>query len=135
MLPNLRQSWPLSSIVAVSRLRDVAVGRNALREPDVAAHGRAFADGDSPQHGCARINDDVVFDDGVARDALGQIAVLVGWEAFRPQRDGLINPDAFADDAGFPNHDPRAVVDEEAAGDGGAGVNVDAGVRVRDFGN
>src|SRR5271167_4187483 len=42
---------------------------------------------------------------------------------------------ALADDGRFANHDTRDVVDEEAAADFRAWVDVDAGLRMREFGD
>ena len=41
----------------------------------------------------------------------------------------------LADDRGLANHDARAVVDEEAAADLRAGMNIDAGGFMRDVGD
>ena len=63
-----------------------------------------------------------------------QLPRLVRREAFGAQGHGLVNPHALANDGGFTNHDARPVVDEEAAANLRAGVDVDTGGRVGNFG-
>lgn len=44
------------------RLRDVAAGRHALRQPDIATDGGAASDGDASQHRGTGVDHDIVFD-------------------------------------------------------------------------
>ena len=54
-------------------------------------------------------------------------------EALAPERDRLIEPHVAADDGGLADDDAGAVIDEEARADRGAGMDVDAGLRMGDF--
>ena len=42
-------------------------------------------------------HDHVVFDDRMARESFARISVVVGWKAFRPERDRLVQAHALAD--------------------------------------
>src|SRR5690606_14780933 len=116
-------------------LRDVAARGHAARQPHVAADGRALTDGDAPQDGGPGVNHHVVLDDRVARQAFFQLAVFARRETLGAQGHHLVEPYAVADDGGFADDHARAMVDEEALADGGARVDVDARVRVRDLGH
>jgi hypothetical protein len=106
-----------------------------VRHPDVAADDGALADGDAAEHGGAGVDDHVVLQDRVPRQALGEVAVGVHREALGAQGDVLVQPHALADDGRLADDDAGAVVDEEAGADGGARVDVDAGAAVRHFGH
>ena len=71
----------------------------------------------------------------MARQPLARVALVVGRKALGAQRDGLIHPNPLSEDGRLANHDTRAVIDEEARTDPGAGMNVDAGVGVRLLGD
>src|SRR5688572_21808794 len=117
-------------------LRHARVGRDAVREPDVAADDAAATDGDAPEHGGARVDRHVVLDDRMARQALHQAARrLVDLEALRAKRHALVERHAVAHDRGLADDDAGAVVDEELAPDRRAGVDVDAGAPVRVLGD
>src|SRR5262249_21919802 len=108
---------------------------DAVGEPDVAADAGAPADGDAAEDGGAGVDDDIVLDDGVAGVALDGPAVVVGGEALGPQGDALVEAHPLADDAGLPDDDAGAVVDEEARADLRARVDVDAGRAVGELGD
>ena len=93
----------------------------------------ALADGDAAQNGRAGVDHHVVLDDRMARMALLQRAVGIRREALGAQRDGLVDAHALADDGGLADHHAGAVVDEEAAADLRARVDVDAGGRMRNL--
>ena len=76
------------------------------------------------------MDDDIIFDHGITRETAPQIAILTGREAAGTQRNRLVNAYAVTDHRGFSNHDARAVIDEEAAPDTRAGVNVDAPIGI-----
>ncbi|MNP54557.1 hypothetical protein D3C76_1491220 [compost metagenome] len=67
------------------------------------------------------------------RLALLQLAVFIRWKTLGPQGHRLINPHPLADDRGLADYHTGPVVDEEAAADLRARVNVDAGSRMGDF--
>jgi hypothetical protein len=123
------QVWRLRACVTL------LPGGTLWGQPHIAADGRALADGDAAQNGGPRVDDDVVFHDGMPCMAFDEVAFVVGGEALGAQRDGLIEPNALADDGGLADDDARAVVDEEGATDLGAGMDVDAGPRMRDVGD
>src|SRR6185295_148388 len=87
-------------------LRHARMRRHAVREPDVAADDAALADGHAAEHGRARVNRDVVFEDWMARQALDQPSGrLVDGETLRTQRHALVERHAIADDRGLADHD------------------------------
>mmetsp|Transcript_81526 Transcript_81526/g.226737 ORF Transcript_81526/g.226737 Transcript_81526/m.226737 type:complete len:357 (-) Transcript_81526:246-1316(-) len=61
------------------------------------------------------------------------MALAVGREALRTEGDVLVEPHPAAEDGGLADHDAGAVVDETAFADLRAGVDVDAGVGMREF--
>src|SRR6187402_1257757 len=86
-----------------------AVRRHIFGKPDIAADRRTAPNRDPAEDGGAGVNDHVVFHDGVAGVALDHIALLIGWEMPRAERDRLIDPYALTDDGGFADHDAGAV--------------------------
>ena len=56
-------------------------------------------------------------------------------KALGTERHALIEPDTVADDGGFADDHSGSVVDEEALADAGAGVDVDPGLGVGEFGD
>ena len=114
-------------------LDDCAEGRHAARQPNVAANRGSATDGDATEYGRAGIDDHIIFDDRMARLTFDKRTLLIDREAFRAERHRLIDPNALADDYGLSNHDAGAMIDEEAAADLSARMNVDAGLRVREF--
>ena len=64
---------------------------------------------------------------GVADDLAG---LLVARKAESAQRDTLVKLDAVTDPGGLADHDAGAVIDEESPADGGAGMDIDAGLAV-----
>src|SRR5690606_12296025 len=116
-------------------LGDVAAGMHVLGQPDIAADDAALAQGNPSQDGGAGVYDHIVFDDGMSRQPLLQRAVLVGGKALGAQGDRLVDAHAFADDGGFADDYAGAVIDEEAAADLGAGVDVDTRLAVGQFGS
>src|SRR5437879_3645862 len=111
--PAQRLCNSLSCLLLRLGLGEHTARRHAARQPGVTANRRAAADRHPPQNGCARIDDDVVLDDRVARIALLQFSVRADCKAARPQRDRLIQPHPIPDHGGFSDHNPGAVVDEK----------------------
>ena len=116
-------------------LGDVRSRRHAVRQPDIAANGRASADGDSAENRRAGVNHHFVLDDRMPRAAFDQGAILANLEALGAQGDGLIKPHAPADDRRFADDDAGSVIDEKAFADLGAGMNIDASLRMGDLGD
>src|SRR6266508_2736299 len=123
------------ALIAHLGLGDAGAGRDARGEPDVPADGRALPDRDAAEDGGARVHHDVVLDDRVPRDPLHRVALRVEREALRAERHALVEPDVPADHRGLPDDDAGAMVDEELVPDGGPGVDVDPGERVRVLGD
>src|SRR3569833_2854808 len=114
-------------LVALGLLSHDAARRHVVGQPDVAADRRSPSDCDATEDRRAGIDDDVIFDDRMAGIALDQRAVLIGREVAGAKRDGLVAPDLVADHGGLADHDPSAVIDEEAGPDSRARMNVDTG--------
>jgi hypothetical protein len=107
------------------RLRDVAPWRHAAREPDIAPNRRPTAKGDPAKNGCAGIDHDVILDDGMPGSSLEQSTLVIHGEPLGSRGHGLIQADLPADDRGLADDNTGAVVNEEAAANLGAGMNVD----------
>ncbi len=113
------------------RLCDIAIRQNVAREPYVSAYGRAVADGNATEDGRAGVYHHVVFNYRMTRVAFDQCAVLANRKPLGAERHRLIQADALADLRRLADHDAGAVVDEEAAVNLGARMDVDAGGGVR----
>ena len=101
---------------------------HVLGNPDVGSHHASLSDGDASENGGVGIDDDIVFEDRVARNALDRVAVLVEWEALGTEGDTLVELHVVADDAGGSDDHTRAMVDGEVFADGGLRVDVDTGL-------
>src|SRR3569623_2683339 len=124
----------LYRIALAVRLGDAADGCHAAGEPDVAADGRTAADGDAAEYRGAGVAHHVVLDDGMARQTLMQAPGLRGRKALGAARHRLLTAHAFADYRCLADHPAGAVLDEEAAADLRAGMNVDACIGMGDLG-
>src|ERR1019366_3830622 len=118
-----------------ARLGDVTPRQDAFGEPDVSADARTATDRDPPQNVGPRVDDDIVFDDRVPREALDGVAVIVGRETLRAKRDPLVETHVLADDARLANDDSGTVVDEEPSADLRSRVDVNPGRCVGELGN
>lgn len=115
-------------------LYNAGVGCYIFGNPDVAAYGGAATYGDATENGCVGVDDDVVFEYGVAGYALDGVALLVEREALGAESNALIQFYVLADDGRSADDDTRAVVDGEVFADGGCRVYVDAGLGVGHLG-
>ncbi len=107
---------------------DKAVGWGAFHEKDVTGYYGSFAeDGIASQDGAVGINDNVIFYGGMTLNVFNGASVFVEWKAFGSKGHALIELDVVTDVRGFANHDAGAVVDEKAATNAGAGMDIDAG--------
>src|SRR5262245_3845143 len=68
----------------------------------------------------------------MTRFSLDQGAMLVSGKPLGAKGDGLIEPDALSNDAGFTDDHTGPMIDKEVTADVGSWVNVDAGGRMRD---
>lgn len=105
-----------------------------MRQPDVAADRGMVTDGDAAEYRRVAVNDHVVFQNRVAR-TVDHVAVGVILEALRAKGHSLVERDVAADDGGLADDNSRAVVDTEVVADGGAGMDVDARLRVGKLGD
>ena len=96
-----------------------AVGGQVFQHHAARAHAGVVPDVDRAQHLGARADQDVVAQGGVA---------LAGVLAGAAQGDAVVDGAVVADLGGLAKDDAHAVVDEQPAADGGAGVNLDAGL-------
>jgi hypothetical protein len=87
---------------ACLRLRNVAVGRNAVCKPDIAADGRAAANRDPSQNRSAGVDHHVIFDDWVTRISFDQSPVVIDRKAPRAERDRLIDAHALRRNSDWP---------------------------------
>ena len=98
-----------------------------MHQPDVSADDAIVPDGNIPaKDGRPGIDHNVILNIGVPLDSLHRVALLIHFKALGPQRYALLQLDAVADDAGFPNDDARPVVDKKAAANARTRVNIDA---------
>ena len=105
-------------------LLDMAGGRNALGQPDIACNDRSAPDDYPAQNGGACIDDDIVFDDRMARYATVYQALIIHGDQSRAKRHALIQTNTVADNRRFADHDPIAMIDKETLADRGAGTRV-----------
>ena len=103
---------------------DGGVGRHVVEDDGARADAGVFADGDVAEDVGVVADEDAVADGGVA------LAVALAGSA---QGDALIEGDVAADDGGFADDDAGGVVDEEAAAEQRAGMDVDAGEEAGDL--
>ena len=92
-----------------------AVRGNVLGYHGIGADSGAFPDGDRPEDFGTRADGDIVTDRGVAF-GLGEDLAAEG--------DAVVEHDTVANLGGFADDDAHPVVNEEAAADGGAGVDL-----------
>ena len=118
-----------------TRLSDIAARRHAMGKPDVAADGRTATNGDAAQDGSARINDDIIFNDGMPRIAFDKNAVIIFQETFGAQGNGLIHANMPPDHCGFTYNHTGAMIDKKTIADLRAGMNVNAGSGVSNLGD
>ena len=105
-----------------------------MGKPHVAADHRTFADyGIAAEDRRPRINNDVVFDIGVAFYAFHGVAVAVELKTFCTQRYALVNFYVPADGTGLADDHSRTVIDEKVFADVRARVDVDSRRAVRLF--
>src|SRR5271155_3012038 len=86
----------IERIATSQRLANAAVRRHIARDPDISADSRTVANGNSPQDCRAGIDDDIVFDDRMARIALDQRAVVTDRKPLGAQCHRLVQPHALA---------------------------------------
>lgn len=122
-------------VLARGGLGDVGASGHAMREPDIAAYGGAAPHGDAPQHGGAGVDNDLVFQNRMARLALEGPAIGVHRKTFGAQGNGLVQAHARTDDGRLTDHDTGAVVYEKTRTNACAGVDVDAGFGMGQFGH
>src|SRR5688500_5623226 len=104
---------------------------DAAGHPDARTDDAVVADdGAAAKDRGVGVNDDAVFDRRVPLSAADELAVGVGGERQRPERDALVDLDPLTDFAGLADHHAGAVVDEEVSTDGGPGMDVDTGLLV-----
>ena len=116
-------------------LNDLFARFGAFRHPYVAADDGTFGQGDASEDCRVTIDDDVVLEYRVARDALDGISVVVEGEALCAECDALVELHVVADDARCSDDDACAVVDGEVVPYLGSGMDVDARLAVRHFGD
>ena len=97
---------------------DRRVRRHGMDHHRAGADAAAVADGHRPEHGRPGRDDDEVLDRRMALAFVGA----------RPaERDALVQRDVVTDLRRLADHDPHAVIDEDAPADRRRGVDVDAG--------
>lgn len=116
-------------------LHDIAAGRSAAREPHIAAYGRAAADSDAPQDRGSRVYDNVVFYDRMPCVAFNQRSIFIYWKTLGTQRYRLIKTYTLANDGGFSDDYPGAVVYEKTLVDLRSRVDINASHGMRYFCN
>src|SRR3546814_16971396 len=103
-----------------------------FRSHRVGADARAAPDLEGAEDLRAGADDDVVFERRVALHVTMAVAVNAGRGA--AEGDALVEGNVVADLRGLAEHHAHAVVAEEAAPEGGARMNLDAGQQARDGG-
>lgn len=104
---------------------------NTFPQPRIPTNDRSVTDDDATKNRRARVDDDIIFNDGVTVSTFEHGAVLIDRETFRTQRHTMVETHSFATDGGLADDSTRAVINEETGGDGCAWMNVDARLGVR----
>ena len=128
-------SFPRAPLFLGFGLHDTCAGGYVFGHPDIAAHGRSTSHGDASQNGGVGVDDDVVFQNGMAGDTLDGLAVGIEGEALGTQRDALVELDVVSDDAGFADYHTRAVVDGKVVAYLCARMDVDTRLAMCHFGD
>ena len=105
---------------------DGAVFGDGMDDNAAGADAGVVADVDIAEDLGTAADDNVVAEGGVA---------LAGFFPGAAERDALIEKAVIPDLGGFADDDAHAVIDEETAADGGAGMNFDAGKPAGGLGN
>src|SRR6266540_63557 len=131
-----RASWSAACDSAGCSVRSALVDRDPRSRfdrsghPAVAANDRAAPDdGVAAEDRGIGVNDDLVFDRGMALLRFGGACLALGQRA-PTEGDALIDAHALSDDRRFADDDSGAVIDEEPLADRCTGVDVDAGLLV-----
>src|ERR1035437_3785818 len=102
---------------------DERVGRDAVGEPDVAAHQAVVTDyGVASKHGCVRVDHHPISD---GRGALGAGSGL--GDTQRAERHPLVELDLVADDGGLPDDPTGTVIDSKPTAGRRPRMDVNAG--------
>ena len=72
----------MEQLTAHMRLGNIAARWDAMSKPDITTNGRAATNGDATQDGGARINNDVIFNDGMSRIAFYKNPFIIFLETF-----------------------------------------------------
>ena len=123
---NGLHSWMRLRCVLFSSEQHFCTSFHVVRNPYVGPDDRLFANGDASEDGGIGVDDDTVFEDGMARDVLDGVAVFVERKTLSSQRYTLVELDMSTDDAGGSDDNACAVVDGEVGADLCARVDVDA---------
>src|SRR5687768_16250835 len=100
-------------LIACLRLRDNAAGRNAAREPHIATDSRTTPDGNASKNGGASVDDNIILDNGMPYIAFYQGPMLIHRKALGAESHGLIQAHVFANDSGFADDHPGAVINKK----------------------
>ena len=116
----------ISGRYLLAALQYLGPGGYVLGYPYVATDDSVMSYGDTAEDGAVAVYDDIVFEDGVAVDALDGFSLCIQWETLGPESDTLVEFHVVSYDAGGTDDHSCAMVDGEVAADGSSGVYVDA---------
>ena len=106
-------------------MQNLSIGRHIFGDPYVTTDDSVVTNSNAAEDGAVAVYDNIVFEDGMAIDALNGASLLVEGEALGTEGDALIELHMATQDTGGANDDTGAVVDGEVAADGGCRVYVD----------
>jgi len=105
-------------------LGDGGTWRDAACQPDIPTNRGSLPDGYPAQDCCSRIDNDIVFNDRMSGLTLHKMSMLIDGKVLGTQGDGLVKTHIITDDGRPPDHNARAMIDEEAATNDSAGMNI-----------
>lgn len=119
---------------SVAGFGNKAIGGDAFQKENVTSDDGVMTQHSFPsEDGGIGVDNDIVLDGWMALYVFDGIAVFVERETFRTQCDTLVDFDTFSDFCRFADDHAGSVVNEEAAIDGGSGVDVDSRLGMSPF--
>ena len=98
---------------------------SAFRYPDIAAYHSTFGQSDASENRCITVNDDIILENWVTRNAFDGISVVVEGKTLRAKSDALIELDIISDDTSCSDNYASSVIDGKVMAYLSSRMNVD----------
>ena len=113
----------------------LGAGGYILGDPYVATNNSIVTYRDAAKNGTITIDDDIVFEDGMAVDALDGITLSIERKVLCSESNALIELHVVAEDAGCTDDDTRTMVNGKVTANGGSRVYVDTSLAMGHLSN